>query len=62
MSVDIKVLSLTYSCDKPDVCRGCRYLDADSRDEYSQPVYYCILNLMLPKKAVCKKRKPWRNC
>ena len=42
----------------PRCCKECKYLDSDSKDEYSPPVYYCLKNLFLPvKKQTCKKMK-----
>lgn len=39
-------------------CRGCQFLEAYSKDEYCFPIYFCMLNMFLPTKDTCKRRKP----
>lgn len=42
-----------------NLCHGCQHLDWDSQDEYSPREYFCLRNLIFPKKDTCKARQPW---
>lgn len=46
----------------PEVCKGCRFHDSDSSDEYSHNYHFCTKGLFLPTKSnQCKVKNKYKS-